>query len=85
MSDKFLLATEKYSAPSLARRHADKRELELLKRKAEIEARLKEKNVSVRVIEQETRDKGLACAITSDNKGRVQFLIQESSASHCSN
>ncbi|XP_046742568.1 G patch domain-containing protein 11 [Diprion similis] len=69
MSDKFLLATEQHCTPILARRRADQRELDLLKRKAEIEARLKEKNVSVRVIEQETRDKGLASAITSDNKG----------------
>ncbi|XP_012257853.2 G patch domain-containing protein 11 [Athalia rosae] len=69
MSDKFLHGTAKYCAPSLARRYADKRELDLLKRKAEIEARLKEKNISVKVIEQETRDKGLAAAITSDNKG----------------
>ncbi|XP_015592305.1 G patch domain-containing protein 11 [Cephus cinctus] len=69
MSDKFLQGTEKYIAPSLIHRHADKRELELLKKKAEIEARLKEKNKSVRAIEEEKREEGLSSAISSNNKG----------------
>lgn len=69
MSDKFLQGTEKYIPSSLIYRHADKRELELMKKKAEIEARLKEKNQSMKYIEQEKREEGLSSAITSSNKG----------------
>ncbi|XP_051166310.1 G patch domain-containing protein 11 [Leptopilina boulardi] len=68
MSDKFLQDCQKYVAPSLIFRSEDKRELEIMKRKAEIEARLKEKK-PIKVIEEEKREEGLSSAISSDNKG----------------
>lgn len=68
MSDKFLQGTEKYIPPSLIYRHADKRELELMKKKAEIEARLREKKAT-KNIEEEKREEGLSSAIGSSNKG----------------
>lgn len=68
MSDKFLQECQKYVAPSLIFRPEDKREMELMKKKAEIEARLKERK-PVKVIEEEKREEGLSSAISSDNKG----------------
>lgn len=68
MSDKFLQDSQKYVAPSLIFRQEDKRELQILKKKAEIEARLKEKK-PVKVIEEEKREEGLSSAISSGNKG----------------
>ena len=69
MSDKFLQGTQEYKAPSLLYRQSDKRELELMKKRAENEAKMRDKCKSVRVIEQEKREEGLSSAITSDNKG----------------
>ena len=69
MSDKFLEESQKYTAPSLIYRPEDKREMELLKKKAEIEAKLKERKPT-RVIEEENREEGLSSAITSNNKGK---------------
>ncbi|XP_076647056.1 G patch domain-containing protein 11 [Halictus rubicundus] len=68
MSDKFLQGTDKSSSSSLLYRHADKRKLDLLKKKIEIEAKLKEKH-SVKYMEQEKREAGLSSAIASSNKG----------------
>lgn len=69
MSDKFLQGSEKCPAPSLIYRQSDKRELERLKKKAEAEAKMREQNKSVRVMEQEKREEGLSLAISSSNKG----------------
>ncbi|XP_032674053.1 G patch domain-containing protein 11 [Odontomachus brunneus] len=69
MSDKFLLGSEKDVPPSLIHRHSDKREHALMKKKAEIESRMKEKNKSMRVVEAEKREEGLSSAINSTNKG----------------
>ncbi|EFN80832.1 G patch domain-containing protein 11 [Harpegnathos saltator] len=70
MSDKFLLSSEKdVPPPSLIRKHSDRREHALMKRKAEIELRMKEKNKPMRVVEAEKREEGLSSAITSTNKG----------------
>ncbi|XP_043285815.1 G patch domain-containing protein 11 [Venturia canescens] len=69
MSDKFLQAIEKCPAPSLIYRQSEKRRLEVLKRKAEAETKMKDKNKSLRVIEQEKREEGLSSAISSSNKG----------------
>lgn len=68
MSDKFLQGSEKASSTSLLYRHADKRKFELMKKKIEIEAKLKEKD-SMKHIEEEKREEGLSSAITSSNKG----------------
>lgn len=69
MSDKFLQGTEKHVSSSLIYKHSDKREFALMKKKAEIESKLKERNKSIRVIEQEKREEGLSSAISSANKG----------------
>lgn len=69
MSDKFLLGLQEYKPPSLLHRHADKREMELLKKKAEIEEKLKKRNKPIRVIEAEKREEGLSSALSADNKG----------------
>lgn len=69
MSDKFLQATEKCPAPSLIYRQSEKRRLEVLKRKAEAETKMRDKNKSLRVMEQEKREEGLSSAIASNNKG----------------
>lgn len=68
MSDKFLQGSEKASSTSLLYRHADKRKFELMKKKIEIEQKLKEKG-SLKHIEEEKREEGLSSAITSSNKG----------------
>ncbi|XP_078052647.1 G patch domain-containing protein 11 [Augochlora pura] len=68
MSDKFLQGTDKSSSSSLLYRHADKRKLDLIKKKIEMETKMKEKN-SVKHMEQEKREEGLSSAITSSNKG----------------
>lgn len=68
MSDKFLQGSEKSTSSSLIYRHADKRKIELLKKKKQIEAKLDEKN-SLKHIEEENREAGLSSAITSSNKG----------------
>lgn len=68
MSDKFLQGVEKIAAPSLIHRHADKRELELLKKKVEMQAKLKGRK-SLKVTEEEKREEGLSVAISNDNKG----------------
>ncbi|CAK9825327.1 G patch domain-containing protein 11 [Anthophora retusa] len=68
MSDKFLQGIEKCTSSSLLYRHADKRNFELLKKKSEIDAKLKEKH-SIKHIEEEKREAGLSSAITSSNKG----------------
>lgn len=69
MSDKFLQNSEQRVSSSLIYKHSDKRELALMKKKAEIESRMKERNKSIRVIEAEKREEGLSSAITSANKG----------------
>lgn len=69
MSDKFLLGSERDVPPSLIHRHADRREHELQKKKAETELKMREKNKSMRVVEAEKREEGLSSAITSSNKG----------------
>lgn len=69
MSDKFLQGSEKHVSSSLLYRHSDKREFALMKKKTEIESRLKEQNKSIRVVEAEKREEGLSSAITSTNKG----------------
>ncbi|XP_031840131.1 G patch domain-containing protein 11 [Nomia melanderi] len=68
MSDKFLQNSEKSSASSLLYRHADKRKFDLIKKKSEIEAKIKEKN-SIKYMEEEKRETGLSSAIASTNKG----------------
>ena len=70
MSDKFLQDVQQYVAPSLIYRPEDKREMELLKKKAEIEAKLKERKPT-RVVEEENREEGLSSAISSSNKGKT--------------
>lgn len=69
MSDKFLELSEKCPTPSLVYRHTDKRQFELEKRKAEHEAKMREKNKSIHLIEREKREEGMSNAITSSNKG----------------
>lgn len=69
MSDKFLLNSEKDVPPSLIYKHSDKRNHTLMKRKTEIELKMKEKNKPMRVVEQEKREEGLSSAINSTNKG----------------
>ncbi|XP_047370919.1 G patch domain-containing protein 11 [Vespa velutina] len=69
MSDKFLQLSEKCATPSLVYRHTDKRQFELEKRKAEHEAKMKEKNKSIHLIEREKREEGMSNAIASSNKG----------------
>lgn len=69
MSDKFLQGSEKQTSSSLIYRHADKREFALMKKRAEIESKMKEQNKSLRVVEAEKREEGLSSAITSANKG----------------
>ncbi|XP_053975680.1 G patch domain-containing protein 11 [Hylaeus volcanicus] len=68
MSDKFLLGIEKCSSSSLIHKHADRRKFELMKKKTEVDANLREKS-SVKYIEQQKREEGLSSAITSTNKG----------------
>ncbi|XP_029048132.1 G patch domain-containing protein 11 [Osmia bicornis bicornis] len=68
MSDKFLQGSQKDTSSTLLYRHADKRKFELMKKKSEIEAKLKEKG-SAKYIEEEKREAGLSSAITSTNKG----------------
>lgn len=75
MSDKFLLGSEKDVPPSLIHRHSDKRQHALMKRKAEIELRMKEKNKSIRVVEAEKREEGLSSAITNTNKGLHLYIF----------
>ncbi|KAM0729205.1 G patch domain-containing protein 11 [Formica fusca] len=69
MSDKFLQGSEKHVSSSLIHRHSDRREFALMKKKSEIESKLKEQNKSIRVVEAEKREEGLSSAITSTNKG----------------
>ena len=73
MSDKFLEGSEKSTASStLMYRYADKRKFELMKKKTEIETKLKQS--SVKYIEEEKREAGLSSAITSTNKGSFLFF-----------
>lgn len=69
MSDKFLQASEQPVSSSLLYRHSDKREFALMKKKAEIESKMKQQNKSIRIVEAEKREEGLSSAITSANKG----------------
>lgn len=69
MSDKFLQGSEKHIPSSLIYKHSDRREFALMKKKTEIESRLKEQNKSIRVVEAEKREEGLSSAIASTNKG----------------
>ncbi|XP_011686003.1 PREDICTED: G patch domain-containing protein 11 [Wasmannia auropunctata] len=70
MSDKFLQEiSERHDSSSLIHRHSDRREFALMKKKAEIESRMKEQNKPMRVVEAEKREEGLSSAITSANKG----------------
>lgn len=69
MSDKFLQGSEQPVSSSLVYKHSDRREFTLMKKKAEIESRMKEQNKSIRVVEAEKREEGLSSAITSANKG----------------
>ncbi|XP_076376985.1 G patch domain-containing protein 11 isoform X2 [Megalopta genalis] len=64
----FNKSTDKSSSSSLLYRHADKRKLDLMKKKIEMETKMKEKN-SVKYMEQEKREEGLSSAIASGNKG----------------
>ncbi|XP_063978639.1 G patch domain-containing protein 11 [Diachasmimorpha longicaudata] len=75
MSDKFVLETEKQTTTSLFFKKSQQREVELLKRKAAAEERMREKNKSAKVMEQEKREEGLSSAISSDNKG-FEMLIK---------
>lgn len=71
MSDKFLLGGETSSkAPSLIFKQSQKRQIEKMKRKAEVEEKMREKNKSVKLMEQEKREEGLSSAISSSNKGK---------------
>lgn len=70
MSDKFLLGSEKSTPPSLLFKKSQQREMELLKRKAAAEVKMREKNKPLKVIEQEKREEGLSSAISSSNKGK---------------
>lgn len=69
MSDKFLQDSKQCISSSLIYKRSDRREFALMKKKAEIESRMKERNKSIRVIEAEKREEGLSSAITSANKG----------------
>lgn len=73
MSDKFLQASEKSTSSTLIYRHADKRKLELMKKKTETEEKMKQN--SVKYIEHEKREAGLSSAINSSNKGLFLLLI----------
>lgn len=74
MSDKFLEGSEKSTTSStLMYRYADKRKFELMKKKTEIETKLKQS--SVKYIEEEKREAGLSSAITSTNKGSFLFSL----------
>lgn len=75
MSDKFLQDSEQRASSSLMYKHSDKREFALMKKKAEIESRMKERNKSIRVIEAEKREEGLSSAITSANKGLYLCIL----------
>lgn len=75
MSDKFLQSSEKHAPPSLIYKYSDKREHALIKKKAEIESKLKEQNKSIRVVEAEKREEGLSSAITNTNKGILYIYI----------
>jgi len=75
MSDKFVQGIEKVSS-SLIYKHSNKREFELMKKKIEIETKLKERNKSIRIIEQEKREEGLSSAINSANKGLFSFIYE---------
>ncbi|XP_012521549.1 G patch domain-containing protein 11 [Monomorium pharaonis] len=68
MSDKFLHPEQRVSS-SLIYRHSDKREFTLMKKKTEIESRMREQSKSIRTVEVEKREQGLSSAITSANKG----------------
>lgn len=74
MSDKFLQGIEKHVSPSLIHKHSDKRVFALMKKKAEIELKLKERNKSIKVVEQEKREEGLSSAISSENKGPFSLV-----------
>lgn len=82
MSDKFLLGSEKDVPPSLIHRHSDRREHALMKKKTEIELKMKEKNKPMRVVEAEKREEGLSSAINSTNKG-LYLYIHEIYRSRC--
>ncbi|XP_044597821.1 G patch domain-containing protein 11 isoform X1 [Cotesia glomerata] len=72
MSDKFLESLQQNankSSSSLIYKQSEKRRLEVAKRKAEHDARVREKNKSSRVMEKELRDKQMSEELTSDNKG----------------
>lgn len=69
MSDKFLQGSEKHIPSSLIYRHSDRREFALMKKRTEIESKLKQQNKSIRVVEAEKREEGLSSAIASTNKG----------------
>jgi len=75
MSDKFLLDSEQHVSSSLIHRYSDKREFALMKKKAEIDSKVKEQNKSIRVVEAEKREEGLSSAITSTNKGLYLDII----------
>ncbi|XP_011868995.1 PREDICTED: G patch domain-containing protein 11 [Vollenhovia emeryi] len=69
MSDKFLQDSDKRVSSSLIYKHSDRREFALMKKRAELESRLKEQNKSIRIVEAEKREEGLSCAISNANKG----------------
>ncbi|XP_011155556.1 G patch domain-containing protein 11 [Solenopsis invicta] len=69
MSDKFLQNSEQRVSSSLIYKHSDRREFALMKKRAEMESRIKEQNKSIRIVEAEKREEGLSSAITSANKG----------------
>lgn len=69
MSDKFLQSSEKQVSSSLIYKHSEKRKLTLMKRKAEIESKMKEQNKSIKMVEAKKREEGLSSAISSENKG----------------
>lgn len=74
MSDKFLQDSKQPVSSSLIYKHSDRREFTLMKKKAEIESRMKERNKSIRVVEAEKREEGLSSAITSANKGLYAYI-----------
>ncbi|KAL0133312.1 hypothetical protein PUN28_000812 [Cardiocondyla obscurior] len=69
MSDKFLQTCQQTVSPSLLHKHSDRRQFKIMKKKAEIEARMKKQTKLLKAMEAQKREEGLLNAIASDNKG----------------
>ncbi|XP_034938162.1 G patch domain-containing protein 11 [Chelonus insularis] len=74
MSDKILQGLEEKSTPGLIYKTADKRRIQAEKRKAEIDAKLKEKYKSPKILEQDLREKKLSSTIDAENKGFAMLV-----------